>query len=177
MRKYEAPKGALISGQSMQAIFQSIEFDSIRPHVEEVFQAYGLPVTIDPNEWYPLQLYHDIAKRLTSEEQISIGVRVINAAPFPPEIDSIQKAIEMLMAAHRLHLRNIPEDDGYSDYQFDDHCITFREKTTIPHDLLYGYIYALAHRYKKRGQAPVVRRTYLNPSDPDADGAIYQIEY
>lgn len=177
MRKQEAPKDMLISGQAMQAIVQSVEFDSIRPHMEAMFQVYGLPPTIDPSKWYPLQLYYDITKRLGSTELVSIGVRVINAAAFPPEIDSIQKAIELLMATHHLNLRNIPEGDGYSDYHFSEHRITFRENTTFPHDLMYGYIYGLVHRYKKPGQSPVVYRTYLNEADPDADGAIYEIVY
>ncbi|MFN7209415.1 MAG: hypothetical protein ACK4P1_03350 [Aggregatilineales bacterium] len=177
MRKQEAPKDMLISGMAMQAIVQSIEFDSIRPHMEAIFKVYGLPPKIDPNAWYPLQLYYDITKRLNSEQLISIGVRVINAAAFPPEIDSIQKAIELLMATHHLNLRNVPEGDGYSDYHFDEHRITFRENTTFPHDPMYGYIYGLVQRYKKPGESPVVRRTYLNEADPDADGAIYEITY
>jgi hypothetical protein len=177
MRKQEAPKDMLISGQAMQAIVQSIEFDSIRPHMEEMFQAYGLPPIIDPNQWYPLQLYYDITKRLNSDELISIGVRFINAAIFPPEIDSIQRAIELLMATHHLNLKNVPEGDGYSDYHFDAHRITFRENTTFPHDLMYGYIYGLVQRYKKNGESPVVRRTFLNEADPDAAGAIYEITY
>ncbi|PJF43363.1 MAG: hypothetical protein CUN50_00095 [Candidatus Thermofonsia Clade 1 bacterium] len=177
MRKQQAPKDMLISGQAIRAIVQSIEFDSIRPHMEEIFSVYGLPPSIDPDAWYPLQLYYDITKRLNSEQLISIGVRVINVANFPPEIDSIQKAIELLMATHHLNLRNVPEGDGYSDYHFDDHRITFRENTTFPHDLMYGYIYGLVQRYKKPGEAPVVRRTYLNEADPGAAGAIYEITY
>ncbi len=177
MRKNEAPEGTLISGQALQSFVQSAEFDSIRPHLEEVFRAYGLPPEIDPNEWYPLQLSHDITKRLNGEQLVSIGVRLITSAAFPPEIDSIQKAIELLMATYHLNVRNVPEGDGYSDYHFDDRRITFREDTTFPHDVMYGYIYGLVQRYKKPGESPVVRRTYLNPDDPDAAGAIYEITY
>jgi hypothetical protein len=175
MQKYVAPADCLISGQAMQAVVKSIEYEVIQPHLEAVMTEHGYSTDIDPETWYPLQVYHNVTKRLDSNSLVSIGVKVIDAALFPPEIDSIPTAMKLLIDTHHLNLRNVPPDDGYSDLVIEDRRVTFRENTSFAHDLFYGYIYGLARRYRPAGTTPTVRRTYVNPAQPDMDGALYEV--
>ncbi|MEL6149591.1 MAG: hypothetical protein AAFR56_08195, partial [Chloroflexota bacterium] len=106
--KYVAAEDSKISGFAMQAFQKSISADQIMPTFERVMKDYGYDTTdIDTAEWYPLQMYFDICKDLleTSGDAlilVSIGMKVIESAQFPPEINSIPTAMKLLMDTHHL---------------------------------------------------------------------------
>lgn len=175
---------AKISGYAMSSLLKSILFDEIiKPHFEEVMRQYGFAeADIQPEEWYSLQMYHDLMKVLREKSQdtlvlVSIGIKAIETAILPPEIDSIPTGMQMLMDTHHLNLRNIPEHDRYRDLVIEDRRITVVEQTSFAHDIMYGYIYGLANRFRPEGTSPVIKRTYLDEADPDADGALYEVTW
>jgi len=43
--------------------------------------------------------------------------------------------------------------------------------------MIYGLVYGLVKRYAPPDCEWNVDRTYMNPNDPDADGAIYDITW
>jgi len=182
--KYVTAPDAKISGHAMQALVMSIMFDEIiKPFMVEVLSRHGHDsIDINVEEWYSLQMYLELMKLLREKSTdtlvlVSIGVKVIEAAILPPEIDSIAKGMQMLMDTHHLNLRNIPDYDRYRDLVIDDRKVTVVEQTCFPHDIMYGYIYGLANRFKPAGSTLLVQRFYLDPEDPDADGATYEITW
>lgn len=179
MKKYVTNPDTLILGQSIQAVFNSINFDEMESIFAATMKKYHYDdTTIDPTAWYPLQMVLDFYHDLTSgEDLVSVGVKIFDAAQTPPEIDSISKAIELLIAIHNLNLKNIPAEDGYKDLVIEDRHVRFTEVTSFPHDLFYGYIYSICRRFKPVGADVRIQRTYLNPDDPNSDGAVYDITW
>ncbi|MEM6284734.1 MAG: hypothetical protein AAF787_21270 [Chloroflexota bacterium] len=181
--KYVAGEDSKISGFAMQAFQKSISADQIMPTFERVMKDYGYESTdIDMAGWYPLQMYFDICKDLldTSGDAlilVSIGMKVIESAQFPPEINSIATGMTLLKDTHHLNLQNVPEHDGYHSLKIEDKQVTFVEQTAFPHDVMYGYIYGLSKRYAEEGTVPIVEREYLNDDDPDSDGAHYTVSW
>jgi hypothetical protein len=179
--KYVAAKEAQISGFAMQAFQKSGETEGVLPTFEKYMKQYGYDSTdIDTEAWYPLQLYFDICKDLKENAEnflilVAIGTKVIESAQFPPEINSVATAMKMLMDTHHMNLKNVPEHDGYHSLDVSEDRVTFVEQTSFPHDVMYGYIHGLAKRYTPEGKTPFVEREYLNPENPDGDGAKYLV--
>jgi hypothetical protein len=181
-KKYVADPNMKIQGGAMRAFLLSSLSDDIKPHFAEVMQSYGYSLEINDEYWYPLQAYYDLCKKVEEEGSnaltlISIGRAVIEAAQFPPEIDSIPSAIRLLMDIHHLNLQNVPEDDGYSDLEMGDQVIKLTDNTGFPHDVIYGYLYGLANRFKPEGYAVIIEREYLDKDEPNNAGARYTITW
>lgn len=181
--KYVAPPNAKILGQAIEAVLQSILFDEIQPYFEKAMRDYGYKtMTITDTEWYPLQMILDMYKPMiqkggSSPLLVSVGTKIIETAILPPEIDSIAKCVYLLQAISDLNLQNVPAEMNYQNIVVEANQVAFTDYTVFPHDLIYGYVYGLARRFKVPGTRPVVQRTFLNPENPDSDGATYQITW
>ncbi|MEO1645559.1 MAG: hypothetical protein AAFR67_10260 [Chloroflexota bacterium] len=108
---------------------------------------------------------------------VSMGTTVIDAAKLPDEITTIEGGIRLLMDIHNLNLKDVPDGDGYSNLKVEDKKITFEDHTTFPHDVIYGYIYGMAQRFRPEKTRPIVEREYLNKDEPDYGGAKYTITW
>jgi len=108
---------------------------------------------------------------------VALGINVIDTTPFPPEVNTIPKAIYGISAVYQQVLRNSMPDEGYHIEQVSDRHLRITDNTPWPHDLIFGYFYAIARRFKPEGSTQNVTRTYLNPVHPDEDGALYDIEW
>ncbi len=179
--KYVAGENAQIIGFAMQAFKKSAAAPRIEPTFEKYMKQYDYESgEIDTAAWYPLQLYFDICKDLKEHAEdflilVSIGTKVIESAQFPPEVNSVATGMQMLMDTHHLNLKNVPDYDGYHSLVIKDNKVSFIEQTSFPHDVMYGYIYGLANRYKPEDKVAIVEREFLDPDNPDADGAKYTV--
>ncbi|GIK65125.1 MAG: hypothetical protein BroJett018_29190 [Chloroflexota bacterium] len=181
--KYVAPPDAKIIGLAIGAVVNSILFDEIKPFFEKSMHAYGYSsIEINENEWYPLQMLLDTYKEISqsgggSPLLVSVGTKVIENAILPPEIDSIAKCVTLLRDISDLNLQNVPSEMNYQDIQVEPKRLSFIDNTVFPHDLIYGYVFGIARRFKVPGTHPTVERTYLNKENPDAAGARYLITW
>lgn len=179
--KYITKPETRINGHAMQAFVKSVLYDEIKSFQAPVMERYGYTeTTIDVEHWYPLQMYLDFCKELHEKSSnslvlVSIGIKVIDTALFPSEINSIASAARLLMDTHHLNLQNVAEYDRYHDLVIEDRRVTLVETTAFPHDIMYGYFYGVAHRFKPEDTHPIVERYYLDEADPDSDGAKYEI--
>ncbi len=179
--KYVAPPNANILGIAIKAFVESILYEDIKPFFETMMRENGYASPeIQDMEWYPLQMILDMDKKIAASPGgstllVSIGTKVIETALLPPEIDSIAKCITLLRDISDMNLQNVPSHINYRDIVIEDRRVSFVDATVFPHDLVYGYVFGLARRFKNPGTFPVVHRTYLDETNPDADGATYEI--
>lgn len=181
MKKYIATRGAEVIGSAMQNLFISVDHDEYLPFVEQVLAQYGV-AQIEDDKWYPHQLTLDIFQRISLRETnshhnlISLGMAYVETATFPPVINSIPTALIALSQVYHLNIRNVPPSEGYEVIQVSDTHIQIRDLNPFPHDTVYGFIWGIARRFRASEETfPTVHRTFFNPDNPDADGALYHV--
>lgn len=181
MKKYVATPQAEVIGSAMQNLFVSIKRDEFLPLVEQTLQEYGVDY-IQDKVWYPHQLTLDIfrlieeAKLNSIENLVSLGVAYVETATFPPEINSVYTALSALSQTYALNIRNAADGEGYEINRISERHIQIIDRNPFPHDTVYGFIWGIAKRFRThQDKFPSINRTFLNPDDPNADGAIYDV--
>lgn len=181
--KYHVPEDSLIQGSSLHGFLTGLMSEDIRPHLEEVLADYGYDIDeIDPTGWYPLSITMDVSRALVEKTRnalilVSVGTGLVDSLELPGEIDSIPTSIELLIQFFHNETDNVPPEHGYHSLSVEENRVTFVDHTPFPHDMVYGYVYGLARRFSPEDVVPIVERTYLNPDEPDSDGAFYEITW
>ncbi|MGF1507327.1 MAG: hypothetical protein ACFB51_19705 [Anaerolineae bacterium] len=176
--KFKAPQpDSEILGFGQTALRESIT----RAEFEHMLDKYAL-TEIDPEAWYPLQPLLDMYAEMDADKGrsmqyfVSIGMKVVHI--FPEEVTGVVGALNFLNSTLTLSLRNYDyETCGYEIESLGDGHARVTEYTPFPHDMIYGYMYAIANTFSGEGRSPTVVRTYLNEDDPDSDGAVYDITW
>jgi len=177
MQKFVADSpNAKVIGQALLALKESINFEEFA----DIMSRHGLN-DIQPEKWYPYQVLLDFHKSLHdgpngSENLVSIGVKVIETALLPDGVDSVSSALNLLNTLHQLNLRDSGRE-GYEITALDYNKYEVIDHTALPHDLIYGFLYGILRRFAPNSTKRVLKRTYLNPTNPNADSARYEIEW
>lgn len=150
---------AEVTGAAMSAFLDNLRSDAVTPILKK-----HNATKISTDKWYPHQLWFDILKDLedelsgaVSEVFVAFGREVVRTAVMPPEIKTISNALKALHAIHHANLRNIPEDEGYFLEKLDDQHYVVYQNTPNPDDAIYGFLWAMAARFKQEGGSFVVR--------------------
>jgi len=143
-----------VSGQSMLCVVAGMG-KSARPLLEK----YGLD-KLEPDKWYELQPILDFYKEISHSSNSllnlhSTGLKVPDTAVFPPDIDSISKALVSLDEAYHMNHRG-GEIGHYRTLVLSTHQMDIVAETPFPCDLDYGIILGLARRFKPVHAIPVV---------------------
>ena len=132
---------------------------------------------IQDDQWYPqsavlaaLQEFGETAN------MVSVGTQVIKHTVFPPDVDSIEKALMAIDIAYHMNHRN--GDVGYyrAEMQGPRH-IVMECKNPYPCDFDYGLIYGVARRFLPADGDLVVEHA---PGDCRKDGTdvcIYHVTW
>lgn len=181
MRKYKATPGALIIGSAMRNFFVSLNQDDFITIVEKKLTKAGI-AQLDNDEWYPhqisLDIFNEIAQNVNATQNlVALGMAYVKTATFPPEADTIEKALMLLHQVYQLNVKNISEREGYEIQRVSNDHIRVIDLNPFPHDTVYGFIWGIANRFKEVNTHPTVVRTYKNEADPDSDGAVYDITW
>ncbi len=183
MRKYISDPNVLLAGSAFLSILVASKLEEFKGDFYATLAEYGV-TEINPDGWYPRQMYLDFFKQIASRKSnvlanmISAGIKVIDTVQLPSDLnlDSMKDIFELLNKIYQLNQRNLPpEDTGYEIKQVTAHHIRIIDHTPYPHDVLYGYLYGLIHRFCPPTTA--LERTFLNLSNPDYDGAVYDITW
>lgn len=158
------------SGASILSVIASAG-SSLKPLLEK----YGLN-DVKPDAWYPQQLWLNFFRDLAEgggsmSDLVSIGMRIPETANFPPQINSVESALQMLNGAYHMNNRNDPVENRweYNKIAEGEYHITCR--TPVPRDFEYGVVYGLVRRFCPKGQHYIVQR------DPQPDGsAIFMVK-
>ncbi|MEP7286154.1 MAG: hypothetical protein ABI947_10345 [Chloroflexota bacterium] len=181
MRKYVATPGAEVIGIAMNNWFVSINRDEFLPLVKQTLDQYSIH-KLEDDKWYPHQISLDIFRLIDAQKTsaadslVALGMAYVETAVFPPEINSTLSGLMALSLTYHLNIRNVPKTEGYEVSQISDKHIQIKDENPFPHDTVYGFVWGIAKRFKtsKDGFA-LIKRTFCNPDDPDADGAIYDV--
>ncbi len=172
----EDPTSEII-GMALLSLLESQNLDSFRDLVEK----YGMD-QVQPDEWYPADQAFRFLQELVARDDamfnlVSIGMKVFDVMPMPASIETVADALRAMEhfadSSQRRRGTNVP---WYSVREINEHHIEFVDRGSYPHDLIYGEVYSLVRRFRSKGTHFAVTRDYLNPDDPDADGAVYHIE-
>lgn len=178
LEKLKPIPDAEILGQAFGGIIAS----KYRGDFEDLIAKHGID-KIDPQKWYPLErafaFFRDlVAKGNTIISLVSIGIEIFEQAGLPDEVDSIPAGLHLLQAVNDINVRNMPPEDGYDVEELSDRHYRVVDRTAWPHDLIYGYLYGIARRFKPEDGHPIVERVaYMNEENPNASGAIYEVSW
>lgn len=181
MKKYIATPSAEVIGSAMQNFFVSLNQDEFIALVQNTLKKYGVD-EIAKDKWYPHQLSLDVFKLISQQKSnsmnnlVALGLAYVETATFPPEINSIPSAMLALSLTYGLNIRNIAPGEGYEVTQVANNHIQIKDFNPFPHDTVYGFIWGISKRFANEG-LPVVVRTYFNPTEPDEDGALYDVTW
>lgn len=149
---------AEVIGRSMLSNFQNLHKD----HFVPILQKHGI-TEIDPEGWYSQQMWLDILKEVTETsgdaifDLVAVGMAVASLAPFPPQIDTIEKAFNALGKVYQGNHRN-----GYVGELVCESSepgkVVARMNSPYPNNFLYGVAYGIARRYVPQGKSPSVHR-------------------
>lgn len=141
------------SGASIQSVLSAMD-----TNIQPILDRHNLG-TIDPDEWYSHVDYLNVFNDLVAEdnnvmfELVNIGMKILDNAIFPPNVDSVETALGSLNAYYKL---NNKDDDGGWDVQIDGQTAICTSTTPFPPDLEYGILYAMVRRFVKRGERAIV---------------------
>lgn len=144
---------AEVYGAAMLAFVNSINYTNFHSIMEQ----HGV-VHVDPERWYPQQVWLDIFSDIASQSGgssnlVSIGMKIVDTAPMPPEIKSLPfKEIMLGFEQGSYRMNNRGKDiGGIETVVISDTHLVMVDKTPYPDDFIYGAYYAMARRFLPRG--------------------------
>lgn len=159
-------QGMMVNGQTINSVLNGLY--SIKFVLDDYFEKAGYPKAeeIDPKEWYSQQQWLDIfkiiAEKIGSNAMFKIGKKIPENAIFPPEINSIEKALASIDVAYHMNHRNkngqilfnnkngeMLEGIGHYGYEKikDERKIIMKCENPYDCDFDRGIITAMANKY------------------------------
>lgn len=181
MAKYQTnPKSEMV-GLAVATVTDSLQYEEYRHIVEPVFEKHSIE-KIEPEKWYPWQMLLDIYKVMKDEggamfNFVAIGKQVAESIPFPSEVTNLVDAMYGMNEMYKASVRNLDDSELYGVERVSDSHVKVRDNSPIPHDIIYGYIFTLAHKFAPEGAFPKIERIFDSPQDPDAGGATYNVTW
>ncbi len=160
-------------GQSMISLIEAAQED-----IQHVLNAYHID-EIDPDEWYPGDLYMDILKDLAgpSHNLVSIGMKIPEKATYPPLIDSLEMALLTINDAYQMDQRH-GYNGSYVTQQIDDRDFVVIARNPFPCDFDYGILSSLCRRFLPPGTSFTVKHDDTCECRKDgADSCTYHITW
>jgi hypothetical protein len=122
---------------------------------------YGL-IAVNPSGWYNLQAVLNMLQDIHLSDSnyynlISIGSKIPEFAAWPPEINSVQQAFEMLDVAYHMNHRN-GEIGCYRTEVVGPRHIRVTARNPWPSDFDYGLCWGLLRRFAPAQSRPTVVR-------------------
>lgn len=171
----------LLRGEIFRSIIKSMNDYNFQPVVDEWLAESGIG-EINPTAWYPRQEWLNLLLKLEGQggamqNQVSIGMNVIDNAELPPELrlDTVDDAIGMLITVYTQNQQNLPEGDtGYQVIKVDDRHYDIIDTSPYLLYVNYGYIYGILKRFLPVGFT--LEYEFMNEDDPPMGGVIYKVE-
>jgi hypothetical protein len=141
-----------VNGQTILSVVNAMEFG--KETRKEILEKHGL-VNIEPEGWYDqqkwLDAFREIHDSLGTNTLYIIGKAIPENAKFPPEINSLEKALNAIDVAY--HMNHTKGDIGsYKVIEFDDkkRKAVMTCSNPYPSDFDRGIINAMLVRFKPK---------------------------
>jgi hypothetical protein len=144
-------QGVEVNGETVLSVVDGL--GTFKRQAYSILEANGIKDP-QPGQWYPQQKWLDsfkaIAEKLGSSTLYVIGSKIPSNAKFPPEIDSIEKALAAIDIAY--HMNHRGGDIGvYKFAQTGPRSATIECRNPYPCDFDSGIIESMAKRFKPAG--------------------------
>jgi hypothetical protein len=165
-----------VNGETIHALVDGI--GSYRETALRILAKQGI-VHPEPGEWYSQQAWMDalaiIAERLGPETLYNIGFKILDNAQFPPDNDSLDKALRTLDQAFHMNHRNGLIGHYYFNALCDNSCEVICENS-YPCDFDRGLLAAICSRFKPTGSESCATLSH-NDSKPCRQKGDYSCTY
>jgi hypothetical protein len=171
---------AEVYGAAMLAFIQSINYGNFHAIMED----HGVK-EVNPQKWYPQQLWLDIFTDIGSRpggssDFVSIGMKIAETAVVPSEVEDIP-FVDLMQAfdAASYRANNRGEDIGGIETEVvsDNHIIMI-DRTPYPDDFVYGAYYGMAKRFLPKGTMFTVAYDEDTPRrDKGGDATLVHIKW
>ncbi|MGF1506187.1 MAG: hypothetical protein GYB64_15130 [Chloroflexi bacterium] len=152
MKKYEATSpDVMVIGQAMLSVVSGM-LDEVEP----ILDRYGVS-EIDPEVWYPQQLFLDMFKELEQAtggnvyNLVSIGMQILEKAAMPPDIHDIPSGLNALHAYYHMNVCNEDPERGWTVEERAEGVYDIVCTSPFPFDFEYGILYAMVRRFAPPG--------------------------
>jgi hypothetical protein len=165
---------AEIKGTILQAFFQCITHSELVP----ILKKYNLE-NLDPERWYPQQLMLDIYRDIeehqfnVTENFVSVGMKIMDLAAFPPSVSSVEDALPGLRIAYNMDHRNHTETGWIVDF-VEPGKVMMVADNPYPDDQHYGLLWSLVRRFSPKGTGFSVTP---QPHDNPDENTVFEIKW
>ncbi len=158
---------AEVSGIGALSLISNINAEEILPYLKD----QGLQSeNIRFEDWMPHQTLMNIYQAIhasqynVTENFVSIGMRIMEQAPFPPNMKSLDEALYSLGATYQMAHRNHTEA-GWLTEMVGPNNFLITADNPYPDELCYGLLWGLVRRFAPKGSHFKVHQ--LPPAIPD----------
>jgi len=154
---FQAPAGSEIMGKVVKSYFENLERDVVAP----VLGRYNLEVgNINPDDWYPLQLYYDIDKEIYKDPNGSSALVAIGKAtmanllallPYKTLEDYILHGLNSI--ATRSFIRNVPSNFGFIVTNLGHQHYRVKSNMPAPNESVFGSLWEACRLLKKENES------------------------
>lgn len=137
-----------VKGRVIQSASRCINKEDIIP----ILKKYDL-VTVDPETWYPLQLWLNILKDVSTQNNstynfVSLGLKLVEDIPFLPEWKDLSFEQMLHFVPQSYAMDHQGGDIGSIDIEkINAQHIRLVLRVPYPDDLFYGTTYGVARRF------------------------------
>lgn len=160
--KASAPHAKYL-GIYLRAFTDNLRADVVQPILEK----YNIK-EINPAEWMDAQvqldMLYDIETHCKLEELVAVGMKAGELFPLPPEIDTLDKFLELSPQMYQMGLRDTsPEEQVRVEY-LDIRHYRLIFNLPFPPFVMYGTTYSVLKRVSRHNQYPII--TVLETGTP-----------
>jgi len=132
-----------------------------------VLRLHGLPADPDPEAWYPLARWVSVLNQVAADHGplalFTAGQRVVELAPWPPDLRSLPQALAVLQATLRRSVRG-PLPGGYHLEELDPQSWRIVCLTPVPAAFDGGLLASPTRRFR----TPDGSLAYVSPEPTPA---------
>jgi hypothetical protein len=124
--------------------------------LEHLIAKYNLD-KLQPETFYPQKDICDMQRQMSEQigkfsgELVDIGIKSIDSIGFPPEVKTVEDAMAMLHQIYQMIHQGVPAEEGWIYKKVSDSTLKIYFNSPYEPFAAYGYIYAIAHRFKPAG--------------------------
>ena len=152
MRQLTCDPDLEILGRPVLGFVDNVRSNVIYPYLER----HNL-VDIQPDQWYPAQLFLDVLNDLAAESTasmdfVAIGMGLAAKIIFPPEMENASLEDILLAWGHKYDIDHRGPNKGYLKVEIvEPGHIKSIHKHPYPDDFEYGLAYGLCRRFRPEG--------------------------
>lgn len=151
-RFFASAPDAQVRGELCLTFLAAITHDEIMPILKQHhFDQF------EPHLWYPQQPILDLFRSIAAapdgpKNLVAIGVKAVDYAVMPPEMNSIAVGLPLMNIAYHLNHANVAASEGYEINLVKPGRIRIVAQMPYPDDLIYGTLWGIICRLRTPGE-------------------------